>query len=290
MARTLARLAPTDLPIVVEGETGTGKSFVAARLHRRSRPGAPLVVADCGSWPPSLAPAELFGHAAGAFTDATRARTGWLERARAGTLVLDRLETLAPEAQVALVRAVGERRFMPVGGRSSRPWKARIVALADLGLRELIGGGVVREDLYFRLAGFHAVLPPLRTRPEDILPAARAELLRQRRQLGREFRLLAEAAELLLAHPWPGNFRQLNTAVAAACLRAESGEIGPAELALDPEPIADWLELGARRGLPLATMQRLYGLAVLSRHEGNVSRAARALGVSRRTLIRWRQP
>lgn len=288
LARTLARLAVTELSMLIEGETGTGKNTVAAAIHRWSRPDAPLVVADCGSWPGSLAPAELFGHTAGAFTDATRPRSGWLERAGAGTLVLDRLETLAAEAQIALLRAVEERRFVPVGSTGSRPFRARILALADSGLTDNIARGVVREDLYFRLAGFHALLPPLRNRAEDILPAARAELKRQQRRLARRFRFSDEAAELLQGHPWPGNFRQLQSVVSAACLRAEGEAIGPAELALEQEDLSGWLNTAAGRGMSLAQVQRLYGLLVLSQQGGNVSRAARALGVSRRTLIRWR--
>lgn len=289
LARTLARLAVTDMPVLVEGETGTGKTAVAEAIHRRSRPRTNLVVADCGSWPGTLAPAELFGHTAGAFTDATRSRTGWLERAGDGTLVLDRLEVLAPEAQVALLRAVEERCFSPVGGRTNRPLRARIVALTDAGLNERVSRGVVRQDLYFRLAGFHAVLPPLRCRPEDIVPAARAELRRLRRRFGRPFSLTLEAEELLEACPWPGNFRQLQTVLAAACLRGESDSIGPGDLALGDVNGSSLLETAAARGETLAHVQRLYALLVLSNHGGNVTRAAKALGVSRRTLIRWRR-
>lgn len=289
LARTLAMFALTDLAILVEGETGTGKSAVARMIHRRSRPGRPLVVADCGAWPAALAPAELFGHVAGAFTDATRTRVGWLEQAADGTLVLDRLEALAPEAQVALLRTVEERRFLPVGGRTHRRLRARIVCLADQGLRDRMVAGVVREDLYFRLAGFHAVLPPLRDRPEDILPTARAELRRQGRSLGRRFRFDDQAEELLRHHPWPGNFRQLLAVVAGACLRASGEHVGPAELGLDVGETGGVLNTAARRPLSLAAASRLYALLVLSSHGGNVSRAARVLGVSRRTLIRWRQ-
>ena len=289
LARTLAVFAVSDLAMLVEGETGTGKSTVARMIHRRSRPGTPLVVADCGAWPAALAPAELFGHVAGAFTDATRSRVGWLEQAGDGTLVLDRLEALAPEAQVALLRTVEECRFLPVGGRTPRLLRARIVCLADSGLRERVASGVVREDLYFRLAGFHAVLPPLRNRPEDILPAARAELRRQGRLLSRRFRISAQAEELLHHHPWPGNFRQLRAVVAGACLRASDEDIGPAELGLDACEAGGVLDVAARRPLSLAAASRLYALLVLSSYGGNVSRAARVLGVSRRTLIRWRQ-
>jgi len=121
LAVTLARLAPTDLPVVLEGETGTGKTHLARAMHRRSRAGRPLVVVDCGALPETLLAAELFGHAAGAFTDAGRARRGWLERAGDGTLLLEGVASLSTEAQAVLLRVLEERRFSPLGRASALP-------------------------------------------------------------------------------------------------------------------------------------------------------------------------
>jgi DNA-binding NtrC family response regulator len=285
LAATLARLAPTGLSLLVEGETGTGKSFVARAIHRRSRSGRPLVVVDCGAVPESLLAAELFGHRAGAFTDATRARRGWLERAADGTVILDRLDALTAAAQVTLLRVLEERVFYPVGTATPRRFAARVVACVAPGAAG--DAGPLRSDLYHRVAGYHATLPPLRRRPEDVLPFA-GSVLRRLAGRGGANRLDAEAAALLAAYPWPGNFRELATTVERAALAAAGRPIGAADLGL---PSRSWPEVAAtaaERGMPLREATRLYGLLVLAQHGGNVSAAARALGVSRRTLIRWR--
>ena len=289
LARTLGRLAATDLPLLLEGETGTGKSFLAARLHRRSRPKRPLVVLDCGALPAGLLPSELFGHRAGAFTDATASRVGFLERAGSGTLVLDRVDALAQEAQVALLRVLEERRFSPVGGAAVRPFRARVIALAGAGTAAQLEAGVLRRDLYHRLAGFHAELPPLRRRPEDVVPFARAVVRRLARRGGRRLALDAEAEALLEVQPWPGNFRELAAVVERACLLATGPRLGVAEVGLDAGNWPAVAGVASARALPLERVTRLYALAVLAGERGNVSRAARVLGVSRRTLIRWRQ-
>jgi DNA-binding NtrC family response regulator len=289
LARALGRLAASDLPLLLEGETGTGKSFLAARVHRRSRAPRPLVVLDCGVLPEGLLPSELFGHRTGAFTDATRSRVGWLERAADGTLVLDRIEALAPEAQVALLRVLEERRFSPVGGSATRPFRARVVALAGAGVSDRLAQGVLRRDLYHRLAGFHAELPPLRRRPEDIVPFARAAVRRMSRRLDRPLTLDAEAEALLEVQAWPGNFREVATMLERACLLAQGDTVGVADLGIGSESWESAAVVAAERALPLDRVTRLYALTVLAGERGNVSRAARLLGVSRRTLIRWRQ-
>jgi DNA-binding NtrC family response regulator len=288
LARTLARLALTDLSLLIEGETGTGKSFVAARVHRRSRAGKPFVVVDCGAIPTALLPAELFGHRAGAFTDATRPRQGRLARADAGTLVLDRVDALAVEAQAALLRVLEERAFCPVGTETPRRFSARVVALAQAGLANRVKLGSFRADLYHRLAGYHLALPPLRHRHEDIVPFARATLRRQARGVGRPLVLDGESEELLCAYPWPGNFRELGAVLARAALEAQGNRIGVGQLLLPSGAGAAMVELAGEREATLAELERAYALYVLARHDGNVTRAARALGISRRTFIRWR--
>lgn len=285
LARELARVAPTSLPLLLEGETGTGKNFLARRIHRRSRPGKPFVVVDCAAIPETLLPSELFGHTAGAFTDATRSRRGALEQAGDGTLVLDRLDALTPATQAALLRVLEEQRFTPLGGSQPRPLRARVIALVGFGVAEKLKTGEFRADLYHRVAGFHALLPPLRKRPEDIVPTARAWLAKH----APSFRLEAEAEKLLGAYPWPGNFRELEGVLQRAVLSAQASTVGPKELRL---PLWDWkdaLPQLARKALPLAEASKLYALFVLAQEGGNVSRAARLLGVSRRTLIRWKR-
>jgi DNA-binding NtrC family response regulator len=288
LAATLARIAASDLAVLLEGETGSGKSFAARAIHRRSRSGRPLVVIDCGAIPETLLAAELFGHRAGAFTDATRARRGWLARAGDGTVVLERVDALAAGAQVALLRVLEERTFFPVGTATACRLEARVVATASAGLAARLDDGSLRADLYHRLAGYHAVLPPLRERPEDILPFARATLHSFARRTGEERVIDLEAEGLLRAYPWPGNFRELAATLERASLRARGDRIGVADLDLPHRQWPAMAALAAGRELPLRDVARLYGLFVLTIHGGNVSAAARALGVSRRTVIRWR--
>lgn len=288
VARALARIAPTDLPVILEGETGCGKSLLAKKIHQSSRAGRKFVVVDCGALPPSLAAAELFGHTPGAFTDATRARRGWLEQGGDGSVVLDRVEALAGEVQVALLRVLEERRFVPVGGVTPRPLRARLIATATADLAQCLAEGRLRRDLYHRLAGFHARIPPLRARLEDILPASRALLRRFGRRLGRVFTLERACEEILLAYPWPGNFRELEGVLLRGCLACEGELIRLEHLGLPAgqwQAVAEW---GGQQRRSLREMSRLYALWVLAAEGGNVSRAARLLGVSRRTLIRWR--
>lgn len=288
LGRRLARAGASMLPLLIEGETGTGKSWVAARIHRLSRPGKPFVVVDCGAIPAGLVASELFGHSAGAFTDATRARVGWLERAGDGTLVLDRLETLAPEGQVALLRVLEEARFSPVGSTQSRPLRARVLSLTEPGAGDRVARGELRADLYHRVAGLPVTLPPLGERCLDILPAVKAILRRLAGRGTTPMPLDTEACKLIEAYPWPGNFRELEAVLGRAVLMA-SGSIGVADLGL---PGSSWpavAALSASRLRTLAEMERLYALWVLAQQGGNVSRAARVLGISRRTLIRWRQ-
>lgn len=285
LARELARLAPTSLPLLLEGETGTGKSFLARRIHRRSRPGKPYVVVDCAAVPETLLPSELFGHTAGAFTDATRSRTGALERAGDGTLVLDRLDALPPATQAVLLRVLEEQRFTPLGASQPKCFRARVIALVGQGLGEGLKKGGFRPDLYHRLAGFHAVLLPLRQRPEDILPTARAWLAKHAPHLG----LAPEAEALLSTYHWPGNFRELEGVLQRAVLTAEVTTIGTGELRLPLWEWADVMPQVARNALTLTQAGKLYALFVLAQEGGNVSRAARLLGISRRTLIRWKK-
>ncbi|MCS7181564.1 MAG: sigma 54-interacting transcriptional regulator [Thermoanaerobaculum sp.] len=284
LAKELARFAPTSLPLLLEGETGTGKSFLARRIHRRSRPGQPLVVVDCAAIPETLFPAELFGHTAGAFTDATRSRPGFLQQVREGTLVLDRVDALSPASQAALLRVLEEGQYVPLGATQARSCRARVLALVGPDLLGKMERGEFRRDLYHRLAGWHAVLLPLRQRREDILPTARRWLARKDPAL----HLTREAEELLLHYHWPGNFRELVAVLERALVVQRGSEVGVE--ALD---FAQWRweELVPHLGpIPLAQAMRVYALFVLAREKGNVSRAARTLGISRRTLIRWRRP
>lgn len=285
LAKNLAKFAPTALSLLLEGETGTGKSFLARRIHRRSQAGKPLVVVDCGAIPETLLPAELFGYVAGAFTDATTARKGWFATAAQGTLVLDRVDALSPSSQAVLLRALEERQFTPFGSQKAWPFLARVVALCSPDIQKKIQEGSFRPDLYHRLAGFHGKLLPLRERREDILPTARSFLAKHDPAL----KLTQEAQQLLLAYPWPGNFRELQAVLLRARLQSSEKEIGVGDLAL---PLFSWQETVpqlASQNLTAVEATKVYALFILAAQGGNVSKAAKVLGVSRRTLIRWRK-
>lgn len=285
LAQELARFAPTALPLLLEGETGTGKSYLARRIHRRSRPGKPLVVVDCAAIPEALLPAELFGHTARAFTDAGEGRKGWLALAEGGTLVLDRVDALSSAAQAVLLRTLEEGNYVPLGSTHAQRFTARVIALTGPDLARKLEDGSFRQDLYHRLAGFHAWLLPLRQRPEDILPAAKKWLKKNAPHLC----LAPEAEALLASYPWPGNFRELEAVLARAALRASGRAIGAAELSF---PVFSWDEVLPqlyRERLSAADASKRYALFVLAEEGGNVSRAAKLLGIARHTLIRWRR-
>jgi DNA-binding NtrC family response regulator len=202
--------------------------------------------------------------------------------------VLDRLDVLPVSAQVSLLRVLEERLFTPLGGSTRRALRARVVSTVGAGVRDAVESRILRSDLFHRIAGYHAVLPPLRERRSDILPFARAFVRRQSRRLGRPLRLGPDAEDVLLTYPWPGNFRELGAALTRACLGSAQETLAADALGL----AGSWdrfAEAAAAPGRTLRDMVRSFALLVLAQEGGNVSRAARSLGISRRTLIRWRQ-
>ena len=202
------RLAGVDLPVLVTGESGSGKEVVARSLHDRGpRPAAPIVVVDPGAIPDDLIESELFGHVRGAFTDAVEERAGRLALAGEGTLVLDEVGELPLAVQARLLRVLQERSFHPVGGSRAVALRARLVATTRRDLGRAIAEGRFREDLYHRLAGATIHVPPLRERPGDVPALARALLARQGDPVPT---LTGEAVEALRAHGWPGNVRELD--------------------------------------------------------------------------------
>jgi transcriptional regulator with GAF, ATPase, and Fis domain len=214
------QVAPTDAPVLILGETGTGKEVVARAIHARSaRADGPIVRVNCGAIPPELVDSELFGHEKGAFTGALATRKGWFERADGGTLFLDEVGELPPAAQVRLLRILQDGSYERVGGQQTRVADVRILAATHRDMEALVGEGRFREDLWYRISVFPLYLPPLRSRREDI-PAlahhfARAAGLR----LGSGPLVLdAEDLQVLLAYPWPGNVRELAAVIERAAI------------------------------------------------------------------------
>lgn len=286
LMRRAARFAASDAPVVVLGETGTGKEIVARVLHANSkRSGKPFIAVNVAALPDQLLESELFGHGKGAFTGATGAKQGLFEAANGGTLFLDEIGEMPFPLQSKLLRALQDGEIRRVGESGAFAVDVRIVAATHRDLPERIRAGTFREDLYFRLKVLTLHVPPLRERKEDILPLARHFLADEPGQLQG---FTKAARDRMLGHPWPGNVRELENAVRHGAALAEGPDIDvedlPEEIShaqLAPGPI----DLRSLR--PLADVEREYILHVLDICGGSQSEAARTLGVARNTL--WRK-
>jgi len=296
------RVAPRSVPVLIEGETGTGKELLARAIHRASpRRRAPFVAVNCGAIPPELVESELFGHEKGAFTGATASRKGHFAEADGGTLFLDEVGELPRTTQVKLLRTLQEGEILPVGSSRSRRVDVRVIAATNRSLVAEVTTGTFREDLFHRLAVAVLRLPPLRERRED-LPLLIDHLLAQVNQEGAqpgfvEKRLSAGARNLLLQHPWPGNVRELQNTLRRAAiwtpdatLKAE--DVREALLPMGSPPDDRILDqpLGESLDLPalLAKVARHYLERALDETAGNKTRAAKLVGLpSYQTLSNW---
>ncbi len=275
------RVADRELPVLVVGETGTGKELIAGLLHaggRRAR--GPLVRFNCAAIPAELADAELFGHARGAFTGASAARRGYFAQAEGGTLVLDEVGELPSAIQAKLLRALQSGEIQPVGGKVERV-DVRVVACTHRDLRAEAAAGRFREDLYYRLAVIELRVPPLRERSEDVPALAESFARRYAAQFGLDgVRLAPALVRQLAARAWPGNVRELENTIARLVALSEGGEIGPEQPAggspPSPAPNLRAQVEAFERGL-IEQALRAAG--------GNHSEAARRLGTSRVTLL-----
>lgn len=285
--KQVARAAASDVPVLITGETGTGKEMVARSLHQRSaRQAGPFIPVDCGAIAESLMESELFGHARGSFTGATAARQGLFEAANGGTLFLDEVGDIGPRIQAQLLRALQEGEIRRVGESSPVTVDVRVVAATNKVLPELVARGAFREDLLYRLDVVSLRLPPLRERTEDI-PLLVDHFAALHARPGSRPVVTREAMARLEAYDWPGNVRQLENVVARALALNATGVLGPGDL---PAPIGG-VDGGPRRSLTddtpsLAELSRRYALTVLRQVDGNKSEAARILGVDRKTLYR----
>jgi len=227
-------VAGSELPVLIQGETGTGKEQIARAIHRLSpRSGSSFVALNCSVLSPGLAESELFGHEKGAFTSAVNRRKGRFELANGGTLFLDEIGDLPAEVQPKMLRALQEGSFERVGGESTIRSDVRVIAASNVDLKAAVGEGSFREDLYYRLGVFPIALPPLRDRRDDVVTLAEHFLTRLREQRYYEAIHLSDAAvECLLRHAWPGNVRELENVIRRAALVAGGGRIEPEHLAL----------------------------------------------------------
>jgi two-component system response regulator AtoC len=280
--------APTTL--LITGESGTGKDHLARLVHELGpRRDAPFLKIDCASLPPQLVESELFGHEAGAFTGAAERKLGRLELGGKGTIVLDEIAALSPGAQGKLLRVLQERTFERLGGTETLRIEARIVALTNVDLTEAVATGRFREDLYFRLNVLALLVPPLRDRRADILPLAEHLLIVLRAIHGRPGVHLSEASgRALAAYAWPGNVRELRNALERAVVFSHHDELEPADF---PENMRAVAGAGpAMSGLrSLEDVEREVIGATLEATRYKISRAAEALGISRKTLLEKRK-
>lgn len=298
MRQRLARIANVEAvdslpPVLILGETGTGKELVARALHYESARGSQAFIElNCAAIPDHLLESEMFGHERGAFTDAKERRIGLIEAADGGTLFLDEIGEMDLGLQAKLLKVIEDGRFRRLGAVQERQVNLRIVAATNQNLEEKIRQGAFRADLFFRLRVLQVNVPPLRERGDDVLLLARHFLTYFGRRYGREDACLSKAAEAaMLAHRWPGNVRELRNVVEQAVLLAVSREIGPKDLMLPGAPVAI---PGQLTDLPsllpndkdslLDKMEKEMLQQALSKSAGNVSKAARELGISRDTL------
>jgi len=216
------KYGPTDIPVLLQGETGTGKELFARALHEVSkRHQGPFVPIDCSTLPESLVESEIFGYEKGAFTDANRNKPGRLEWANGGTLLLDEIGNLSLKYQAKLLRVIQEQRYVPLGARKTRNLDVRVVSASNIDLRQAIQGGSFREDLFYRISGVIIQLPPLREREGDIKLLARHFVEKYGKKYNKQPLVISdEAMDLLLSYGWPGNVRELEHIIAGAVILA----------------------------------------------------------------------
>ncbi|HEY5885691.1 MAG TPA: sigma-54 dependent transcriptional regulator [Pyrinomonadaceae bacterium] len=294
--KLVGRVAPSDLPVLLTGESGTGKGVVAAALHRRSRrAGGPFVAVNCGSIPSELIEAELFGHVKGSFTGADRDRMGLWEEANGGTIFLDEITETSSSFQVKLLRTLQEGEIRRVGSNQTVSVDVRVVAASNRDVEEEVKAGRFRQDLFYRLNAMSIVLPPLRDRPSDILPLVMS--FQERLFSKRPYGISNDVLDLLVRYPWPGNIRELENAVIRAAALSD-GTIRPQDL---PERVRNYQtssvettdlqdnpidSISTRAWPSMFEVEGAYVERVMAHTKGNKQEAARLLDVDRKTIGR----
>ncbi len=292
--RVLAsQVASSDAPVLIHGETGTGKELFARLIHDMGiRAKKPFVAVNCGVHEGELFADKFFGHEQGAFTGAHRMSQGCFELASEGTLFLDEVGEIPGANQADFLRVLEEKRFRRIGGQRDIPFQARIVAASNRDLQEMVGQGQFRADLFYRLNVIPVVLPPLRARKEEVVPLARHFLTHYGDKYHRPgVRFAPETEQALAAYQWPGNVRELKNLVERIALLAPEGVLGPEHLPLELRSAAA-VEVGVPHEVPedlsLDRARREAEVRVILKAMratgGNKGEAARLLGVSPRTL------
>jgi DNA-binding NtrC family response regulator len=292
----IKKVAASEANILVVGESGTGKELIARCIHANShRAARAFVPVDCASLPEHLLESELFGHERGAFTGAIATRRGLFEEANGGTSFLDEVGDIPLPLQAKLLRVLQERQVRRVGANRFIDVDVRVICATHQNLADMVQKEKFREDLYYRLNVISLPLPPLRDRPGDIPLLAYHFLRRYAAQSGKEVKGIApETLELLEAYPWPGNVRELQNVIERAVVLAEGEMVTPAELPANlrlPQKVptamvADHLSLKKAKQQWVEAFEREYLIALLNKHQGNISQAAKTAGVDRKTIHR----
>ena len=280
--KTLEKIAPTDATVLITGENGTGKDVLAREIHAHSlRSGKPMVAVDAGAITETLFESELFGHVKGAFTDAHTDHVGKFEQADGGTLFLDEIGNIPLHLQAKLLRAIQSRSIVRVGGNEPKPIDIRLICATNMDLEQLVREGRFREDLYYRINTVHIALPPLRERKEDIVPLAERFIAQFAEKYHRPLTGLDESAKAVLESArWSGNIRELLNCIEKAVILSEGSKLTSKDI--QPESVSK--PAGTTiKAVSEAEEERLVRQA-MDRTNGNISAAAKMLGVSRPTL------
>ena len=280
--KTLDKIAPTDATVLITGENGTGKDVLAREIHTHSlRSGKPMVAVDAGAITETLFESELFGHVKGAFTDAHTDHVGKFEQADGGTLFLDEIGNIPLHLQAKLLRAIQNRSIVRVGGNEAKPINIRLICATNMDLEQLVREGRFREDLYYRINTVHIALPALRERKEDIVPLAQMFLERFAEKYHRPLTGIApDAAAMLTEGRWSGNIRELQNCIEKAVILSDGNELTAKDIQLEQTAQLVGTTIKA---VSEAEEERMIRQA-MDRTDGNISAAAKMLGVSRPTL------
>jgi DNA-binding NtrC family response regulator len=285
VVRTAERIAPSDVTVLITGESGAGKEVIADLIHARSnRNKARIIKINCAALPRELIESELFGSVKGAFTGAHSDREGLFRQAEGGSLFLDEISEMPIDTQSKLLRVLQDQEVRPVGGKTSYKTNCRIIAATNRIPEDAIKDGKLREDLYYRISAISIHLPPLRERHEDIMPLANAFLRRFAAQANRDIRGFSpEASERLTGFDWPGNVRQLQNEVQRAVLLSEGSQVEAADLSISN------VRVGPSEGTDtnftlLEGVERNAIIQMLKETDGNKLEAAKRLGIGRQTL------
>lgn len=290
VVRLIEKIAAYDAPVLIEGETGTGKELAAREIHYRgARRDRPFVPVNCGALPDTLIESELFGHRRGAFTDARDDRPGLVTLADSGTLFLDEVDALTSKAQVTLLRFLQDQQYRPLGGRREERADVRVIAASNRPLDALVDAGGFRTDLLYRLKLIRVMLPPLRERAGDVVLLSRHFVELGAARFGRPIRPLAgDTLAWFERHAWPGNIRELEHVVYQGLLLCDGTEISiapPPTIGAAHEQSAP-ASYRAAKQQAIAEFEHAYLAALIDRSKGNVSVAARIAGTERRHLGR----